>query len=328
MAKRASQLVIGIDLGGTNMQIGVVDAQHRVLGRAKKKTRASEGGDRVLERLVDGVHEACAAAGVSIRELKAVGIGAPGAIDSRTGTVLEAPNLRWRNYPLSKVLTRKLGHHAVVDNDVRAAIYGEWKLGAGRGVDDLLGCWIGTGLGGGFILGGRLYHGFFNTAGEIGHMTLYPGAQPAGMSVEDVCSRTAIVNRLLRLMATNHPSIIPELADGDVSDIKARIVAQAYQRGDKITKRVIQSAAEALGVGLANLVTALSLPRIVVGGGLTEAMGESLVSLIRDSVRAHALPEVTKKVEVVATRLEADAGLLGAALLAQEYVQKKVTRGR
>lgn len=325
MAKRTEQLIVGIDLGGTNMQIGVVDRQNRVRGRSKKKTRASEGGDRVIDRMVEGVHEACKEAKIPIKALSAIGIGAPGAIDPRTGVVREAPNLRWNNFPLAKVMARRLGHHVVVDNDVRAAIYGEWKAGAAKGVNDVLAVWLGTGLGGGLILNGRLYHGHFNTAGEIGHTTLFPFAPPAAASLEDNCSRTAVVRRIIRLIETNHPSIVPEITEGPLSDVKAKVVAAAFERNDKVTREVINKTAQMLGVGIANIVTTLALPRVVLGGGLTEAMGESLARLVREAVRAHAFPTVCKDVEVVVTKLKADAGLLGAALLARQWldVQRK-----
>jgi glucokinase len=318
--------IAGVDLGGTNMQIGVVSPEGRLLGRSKKKTRADEGSARVIQRIIDGIHEACVEAKVSPRSLAGVGIGAPGALDPSTGTVREAPNLRWRDVPLAKIIKRKLDKDVVVDNDVRAAAFGEYKLGAGRGAHDLLALWIGTGIGGGIILHGRLLHGATNTAGEIGHTTLFPGSPPGSRSLEQNCSRTAIVDRLVRLIRTNHPSIIPELADGDISDIKARIVAQAYAKGDKLTRDVVENAAWMLGVGAANAVTLLGLQRVVIGGGLTEAMGETLVALIRDSVRKHAFPEVVKRVEVVMTKLEADAGLLGAAMLARERLASRAAR--
>jgi|GEM_PF-237180 len=312
--------VIGIDLGGTNMQIGVVGPSLRVLGRAKKKTRAIEGSQRVLDRLVDGVHEACVDAKISLKEISAVGIGAPGAIDTKRGVVLDATNLRWTNFPLAAVLSRRLGHHIVVDNDVNAAIYGEYRLGAAKGFNNVLGVWIGTGIGGGFILNGAMYYGDTNTAGEIGHTILFPSAPPGSRTLENNCSRTAIVDRLVRLIRSNNPSQIVDLADGDLTDIKARVVAQAYAKNDRLTRTVVDNAAELIGISVANVVTILGIQRVVIGGGLTEAMKESLVGKIRESARKHAFPEICRQVEVVATKLEADAGLLGAAMMAHDWL--------
>jgi len=319
--------VIGIDLGGTNMQIGVVSPALKVVGRAKKKTRSMEGSQRVIDRLIDGVHEACVNAKISLKDISAIGIGAPGAVDPRRGMVLEATNLRWNDYPLAAVLSRKFGHHVVVDNDVNAAIYGEYRLGAAKGQDEVLGVWVGTGIGGGLILGGKMYYGATYTAGEIGHTILFPNTPPGSRSLENNCSRTAIVDRLVRLIRANHPSAITDLADGDLSDVKARIVAQAYAKNDRLTRLVVDNAAEMIGISVANVVTLLGIQRVVIGGGLTEAMGENLVGKIRESARRHAFPEVCRKVEVVATKLEADAGLLGAAMLARDWLESRKGKG-
>lgn len=321
MAK--GRFVAGIDLGGTNMQIGVVGPGNKVVGRAKKKTRAGEGSDRVLDRLVDGVHEACQAAGLTVRDLSAVGIGAPGAIDPAHGVVLEAVNLRWNNYPLSRVLSRKFGHHVVVDNDVNVAVYGEHQLGAAKGVRDTLGVWIGTGIGGGLILHNQLFYGATFTAGEIGHTILFPGNPPGSRSLENNCSRTALVDRLVRLIRANNPSIITDLAEGEMGDFKAKVIAQAYAKGDKLTRQVVDNAAYMLGISIANVVTLLGIQHVVLGGGLTESMGDDLVIPVRDAVRAHVFPAVCRKVEVVGTKLGPDAGLLGAALLARKWVEGK-----
>lgn len=318
--------VIGIDLGGTNMQIGVVGPTLKVVGRAKKKTRAAEGSQRVIDRLIDGVHEACADAKVPLTEIAAIGIGAPGAVEPKRGIVLEATNLRWNNFPLASVLGRRLGHHVVVDNDVNCAIYGEFRLGAAKGHDNVLGVWIGTGIGGGLILNGSMFYGSTHTAGEIGHTTLFPAMPPGSRSLENNCSRTAIVDRLVRLIRANNPSAVSDLAEGDLSDIKARIVAQAYIKNDKLTRNVVDNAADMLGISVANAVTLLGLQRVVIGGGLTEAMGENLVGKIRESARRHAFPEICRNVEVVATKLEADAGLIGAAMFARDWLER--TTGR
>lgn len=318
MAIPKRKLVIGIDLGGTNMQIGVVDPLYKIPGRSKKKTRANEGMQKVLDRIVDGVSEACQEAGVAVKDIAALGIGAPGAIDPAAGVVVQAPNLNWHNVPLAMLLKKRLNIPVVVDNDVNVAVYGEWRLGAGKGVTDMLGVWLGTGVGGGMILNSKLYYGGFFTAGEIGHNILFPGAPPGTRKVEDCCSRTAVVRHILQLIHTGRKSVIPEMCGGDLSEIRAKTVSMAYEKNDLPTREVIDNAAELLGIVVANAVTLLSLPRVVLGGGLTEAMGDALVKPVREATRRYVFPDVLKKVEVVATKLEANAGLLGAALLAQE----------
>src|SRR5262249_29484832 len=159
-----------------------------------------EGRDAVLSRIVDGIEEACTQAKIRMSELGGVGIGAPGAIDPAGGIVIEAVNLRWNDVPLAKLLGDKLRLPVFVDNDVNVAVYGENKLGAGENARDLLGVWLGTGIGGGLILNGELYYGNFFTSGEIGHTTLFPGNPPGARSFEQNCSRTSIVERLVKLI--------------------------------------------------------------------------------------------------------------------------------
>lgn len=315
--------IVGIDLGGTNMQIGVVNGDHKVIGRAKRKSKPEEGRDRVIQRIVDGVREACEDAKIDIKDVAAIGIGAPGAIDPETGTVLEAVNLRWDNVPLADLLSKQTGCRVVVDNDVNAAVYGENRLGAGENARDLLGVWIGTGIGGGLILNGALYYGSLYTAGEIGHTILFPNNPPGARSLEQVCSRTSIVERLTKLIRANEKSIIPSLVDGDLSQIKSKVVAKAYESGDPLTVEVVDDAARLVGISIAGVVTLLSLGRVVLGGGLTEALGKPFVQRVEQSAREHAFPAACRKVEVVESALADAAGVFGAAMIAQERLRKK-----
>jgi glucokinase len=310
--------VVGIDLGGTNVQIGVVSENKKILGRAKRKSKPEEGRDAVIGRIVDGVEEACKEGKVRLSELGGIGIGAPGAIDPDTGTVIEAVNLRWDNVPLADILGKKLGKPVFVENDVNAAVYGENKLGAGENARELLGVWLGTGIGGGLILNGKLYAGTFFTAGEIGHTTLFPGNPPGSRSLEQNCSRTSVVERLIKLIRSNHKSVIPSLVDGDLSEVKSKTVAKAYEMGDELTVEVVDNAAELVGVSIAGVVTLLSLGRVVLGGGLTEALGDALVDKVKKSVRAHVFPDKCRSVKVVGTKLLDDAGVMGSALIAME----------
>lgn len=309
---------VGIDLGGTNMQIGVVDHSNAIIGTCRKKTQAEDGQEKVLDRIVKGIEGACLEAAVAVKDLAGVGIGAPSPIDTTTGMVLDAVNLGWKNVPLADILHDRLGVRVAVDNDVNAAVYGEWKLGAGQGVDDLLGIWVGTGVGGGLVLSGRLYDGGFRTAGEIGHCILFPGAPLGNRNVENFCSRTNVVKRIEMLIKSNHKSSLLDMAEGDLSKVKSKLIARAYDEGDDLTREVVDESAHLLGIAAANAVTLLSLPRVIMGGGLTEAIGEPFVKKVRQSCRHYAFPDRCKEVDVLASTLEDNAGLLGAALIARE----------
>ena len=199
MARRTTvepTLVAGIDLGGTNMSIGIVDPKGRIVGACKRKTKAHEGKDVVLDRIVEGLVRACAEAAIEPAELAAVGIGAPSAIDFDHGVVINAGNLGWKNVPLRDLLQQRLRVPVVVDNDVNVAAWGEATLGAGVGKGDLLAVWVGTGVGGGLVLNGGLWRGPLFTAGEIGQVILQPGGAPGHRTVEEFCSRTAIVRSM------------------------------------------------------------------------------------------------------------------------------------
>lgn len=312
-------LVVGVDLGGTHMQIGVVDGSDRIMGRAKRMTDAEQGRDAVIGRISEAIDEACAGAGVKPSELAGIGVGAPGAIDAAKEVVLEAPNLRWNNVRLAERLSAAVGGRPVLlENDVNVAVYGENRLGAGGGARDLLGVWIGTGVGGGLILNGRLYEGASGTAGEIGQMILLPGAPLGGRTLEENCSRRQIVDRLSRLIRANHSSSLAEKLN-EQHRISSSDVAQAYQQGDALTRRVLEEVADFLAVTISGVVTLLGLQRVILGGGLSEELGQPFADLVRDRARERVFPRALgDALEVLATRLQADAGLLGAALLARD----------
>lgn len=308
-------LTAGVDLGGTNIQVGIIRPDARILGRSKLKTDPDAGYEAVVERVIRGVREACEDAGADFDQLACIGVGTPGPVDPRTGVVLEAVNLRWDNAPLRESLASKTGRPVSVENDVNAAIFGEWKHGAGRGASDLLAVWVGTGVGGGLILRGQPFSGHFNTAGEIGHMILVPGAAPGSRSLEHNCSRTAIADRITQLVRANRKSALAETIHAG-KRLKSKSLADAYQSGDELVCEVVNDSADRLGMAIGSIATLLSLERAVIGGGLTEALGEPYVSRIRAAAIREAFPKAVKRMEVVESALGDDAGIVGAGLLA------------
>lgn len=312
---------VGIDLGGTNIQFGVVSADLKLIGEAKRKTKAEEKLDGVLSRIEAGIEEACGEAGIETGDLGGIGIGAPGAVDPVKGIVLEAVNLRWDDVPLAEILTKRLKIKTYLDNDVNVAVYGENKLGAGKNAKNLLGVWVGTGIGGGLILNGELYYGQYLTAGEIGHTVLFPNLPRGIRSLEQNCSRTSIVDRLVKLIRANHKSKITGEVGDEFEKIKSRTLARYYREGekeDKLVIEVVDAAADLLGQSIGSVVTLLSLPRVVLGGGLTEALGPVFVERVERVVKEVAFPDACKKVDVVESSLEDNAGVFGAAMIAME----------
>lgn len=314
---------VGIDLGGTNMQVGVVSPDLKMLSRAKRKTKPDEGRDAVLDRIVDAITEACALAKIEMGDLGGVGIGAPGAVDPRKGVVIEAVNLRWNDLPLADILTKRLKVRTWLDNDVNVAVLGENRIGAGKGCEHLLGVWVGTGIGAGLILNSKLYYGDAMTAGEIGHTVLFPGCPRGSRSLEHTCSRTAVVERIVRLVRANHKSMIVDEVGGDLGSIKSKTLAKCYEAGDKLVREVVDTSADLLGVGVANAATLLSLQRVVLGGGLTEAIGKAYVERVQAAARALVFPDALRRLEVVPSKLEDDAGVYGAAIIAADRSEEK-----
>jgi glucokinase len=297
--------VIGIDLGGTHMQVGVVGPDGKLLGRSACHTHAERGFDAVIATIGEQCREACAAASLSLPDIGAVGLAAPGAVDPGRGIVLRAPNMGWDDVKAADALVANLGRPVMLDNDVNAAALAEAKLGAGKGFDDLLAVWIGTGIGGGLIFDGKVFHGPRFTAGEIGHVIMDPDAPEGRRKLEHIASRTAISRDIAE-------------ATGATETMGSSKIAEAYVGGDEAVRGVVDRAARTIGIAIANVATVLSLHRVIVGGGLVETLGRSFVGPIQASVREHVFPEELRGIEVVATQLGPDAGLLGAVMLARE----------
>lgn len=318
MAKNP-KLYFGIDLGGTNIQAAIYDAdKQEIVVRDGTKTKAKDGADAVLGRIEKVCNKLLDQAGLDAEAICGLGIGAPGAIDFDHGLVLDAPNLGWVDYPLRDKLSKKFPFAVTIDNDVNVGAWGEYKAGAGKGFDEQMSVFIGTGVGAGLVINGKLYHGTGHTAGEIGH-TIVGGRGTLGhRTVEDLASRTSMVRRLRHMIEYNHPSIVPELVDGDLSKIRSKVIAQAFEANDPLTVEIVADAARYVGMAIANVVTLLSLPCVVVGGGATEALGKPWMKQVRDNFEQHVFPEKLKTIRIVASELEDNAGPIGAALLAAE----------
>ena len=315
-----STLVAGIDLGATHMQVGIVDEAGSILARTSALTHPEDGFAGVLDRIATQIDRMCSQIGVARADLKATGVGAPGVMDPRTGVVRIAVNLGWTDTPLSETLSAKLGMPVALENDVNAALLAEWKLGAGQGSDNILGVWLGTGVGGALVLEGHLHYGAYLSGGEIGHTVVLPGAPLGSKTLEQSSSRSAIVRRLAQLIAQGRPSLLTELTDGDPAKAGSAEIANAYVGGDPLVVEVLDELVSILGVSLGNAVTLLSLDRIVIGGGLGEALGDLFCARLQSAVRATAFPDQCKDVQVVPSILRENAGLLGAALRGRDLI--------
>jgi glucokinase len=314
--------VVGVDLGGTKIRAAVFDDQHRILAREKKGTRAELGPQAVIERAAECVSEALAAAALPHTAVAAVGVGVPGMIDTRRGTVLVAPNLHWRNVPFAKLLSKRLHIPVAVVNDVQAGTMAVQRFGAGRKLQDFVCMFIGTGIGGGLVLRGEQYRGAGGMGGEIGHMVVVAYLGPkCGCGnygcLEAVASRSAIVRRIIKAMDDGQKSIIRTLCDGDTSRIRSRILAEAYRQDDKLVREIINDASHYIGIGAANLINILNPQAVILGGGLIEALGKRMLPRIMKAAFAHTIAASDERVNILDSGLGDDAGILGGALAAR-----------
>jgi len=309
---------IGIDLGGTKVALGKVDEQGRMIELLRSETHTQGGPGAAIEQIVQGVRQLSRDKAVSI---SGIGIGVAGQVDPDTGAVRFAPNLDWHDVPLRSDVEKACGIPVVVTNDVRAALWGEWLFGAGRGAGDLLCVFVGTGIGGGIVCGGKVLEGCSNSAGEIGHIIVDLNGPPCHCGstgcLESFAGGWAIARRAIASVKgmPEQGGTILELAGGKVEQISAKTVVQAFYAGDALAEQIMDEALNALSAGIATLVNVLNPCRLILGGGIVEGMPE-MVSRVERGVRLRALPAATGRFEIHSAKLGNQAGIIGAAALA------------
>lgn len=307
-----------MDLGGTKILTALVDERGEVSSRVRIATPKG-GPEAVVDAVVEAVQEVCARAGIDRSAARGVGVGAPGPLDHESGVVFEPPNMPgWRDVPLAEMLSPRLGLRVAVENDANAAAMGERWVGAGAGTDDLIYITVSTGIGGGLILGGRLYRGVTGTAGEVGHMVIEAGGPRCGCGrlgcLEALASGTAIAREARAAVLAGQPtslSVIP------VERLEAEDVALAARDGDPLARKVFARAAAALGTGIANLVNLFNPAMVIVGGGVARA-GDLLFGPVRRIVHQEAFERPGAAVRIVPAALGDDVGVVGAAAVARE----------
>ena len=317
-----ASLVIGVDLGGTKILAAVVDPQYRILGRAKRPTPADQGGAAILAAIVAAIDQAMADSRRDQAEIRAIGIGSPGPLDPSTGVIPFSSNLNVRNWALGPDLAAAMGRPVLLQNDVRVGGYGEYRLGAGRGHRNVLAAFVGTGVGGCLILDNQILEGATGNAGEIGHIIVKPGGPKCGCGrrgcLEALSSRTAIARRIGKAARRGLSSAIASKVDKKSGRLKSGDLAAAMLAGDPVAVAEVRRAARFLGLGIGGLINLLGPDVVVIGGGVTEALGEPFVELVRESARAQTLVDPDRKIQIKQAELGDDAGVLGAALLAVE----------
>jgi len=325
MAKEP-KFAIGIDLGGTKILAAFVNRKGTIIERVKLPTKIKKSAD-LIQMFFQAIDTLLDYASWKREDGCTIGIGAAGLIDPDRGIILQAPNLKvLEDLNLRQPLQERYQIPVFIDNDVNVGTFGELQLGAGQGASDVVGIFLGTGIGGGIITNGQIYHGFTKTAGEIGHVSLrYNGKKhplntaPRG-TLEAYAGRLAIARQIRKQIKQGKSSIVPSLIDNDWKRFKSGTLKKALKKDDKVVQDVLSQTAEFVGIGIANIAHTLGPQKIIVGGGVMEAVGDYLLPRIIQSARSRTLENSLKGVEIVEAALADDAIILGAAMLAfQKY---------
>jgi glucokinase len=323
-ASPSGKYVVGVDLGGTKILAGVFDAALNCLGRAKVSTKAHRGLAVVIDRAARCVRDAVDECDLELRHILGAGIGAPGASDPETGRVIFAPNLPgWRNVPLKKELERRLGIPVSVENDCNIQTLGVYQKEFRAKPRHLVGIFLGTGIGAGLVLDGKLHSGWNRTAGEIGHMVLKTDGPMCGCGnrgcFEVLASRNGILQRLQSGLEKGHKSSLADALGPDMRNARSGDLKKALKRGDRSVAKAVDQAAVYTGIAVANVINLLNPEVIVLGGGVMDALEERMLPRITETAAKYAMKGTAQGIKIVASKLGDDAGITGGAVLAWRH---------
>ena len=330
--RKKSRYIVGVDVGGTNIAVAALnESGSRTHALRIEPTRPDQGPEAVVDRLVRMIDtviaETIAETGAKRSAFIGVGVGAPGPLDRERGVVLVAPNLGWQNLALRDIIAERVGLKATLDNDANCATLGEWWLGAARGGRNVVGITIGTGIGGGLIFDGKLYHGSSDIAGEIGHMTIDSTGRWCKCGnygcLEQYASGTAIARRAREALIADSDSLMHRMVEGDLERLTAALVYEASKLGDMLALEVVQETARFLGAGVANMINIFNPDVVVVAGGVTQA-GDTLFEPLVREVRRRAFKAAVDAVRIVPGTLPGTAGVVGAVATYKQQALGKV----
>src|ERR671933_1881763 len=320
MPRARPQYIVGVDLGGTNIVVGAMpeDGSREIAMRAEA-THSERSAEGVVDRIVAMTEQVMAEVmdetGAGRRDFLGVGMGAPGPLDRERGVVVVAPNLGWHDFPLRDAVSDRVRLPTTLDNDANCATVGEWWCGAARGGRNVVGMTIGTGIGGGLILDGQLFHGASDVAGEIGHATIDVNGRLCKCGnygcLEAYASGPAIAERAREAIAGEEESILRRMVDGDLDRLTAATVYAAANDGDALAREIVRDTATFLGAGIANLLNIFNPDVVVVAGGVTQA-GDRLFEPLRAEVKRRAFRPAVAACRIVPGTLPGTAGVVGA----------------
>lgn len=312
---------VGVDLGGTKILAGIFNQQLKCSGRAKVSTKAQRGPDAVIDRIARCVRDAVDECDLELKKIKGVGVGAPGPVDPESGKVIVAPNLAWEDVPLKKDLEKQLDLPVFVENDCNICTLGVFETELQSKPQSMVGIFIGTGIGAGLILNGKPYSGFNRTAGEIGHMIIEVAGPKCNCGnrgcFEALASRQAIFRKIQSAVKDGQKTILTDMLGDELTDMRSGDLRKALRRGDKFVERIIEEAAEYIGIGVANVINLLNPEVVVLGGGIIDALEDDMMAIIVETAKDYVLSGTAKGIDIIASKLGDDAGIVGGAVFAR-----------
>ena len=320
-------LIVGVDMGGTSLRALVVDGRNRILAVEKTPTRRDKKTGELISDIAALVEDAVDSARRKWAHVRAVSFGAPGAVDPERGIVHRAPNLGWTNVALGPRLREFLGVPILVENDVNVGVIGEHALGAAKGAQDVVGVFVGTGIGGGIICRGKLYEGGRGAAGEVGHIVIQVDGPMCGCGkrgcAEALASRTAMEREVRAALRKGRKSIISKIMKKRHKNrMTSSVIQAALKKNDPLMREVLKHAQRYLGILVANIVNTLDPQVVVIGGGIAERLQEDFVGPIRTTAYKYFLQSRdAERVKIVPGVLGDNAGALGAVVLARQRLR-------
>lgn len=309
---------IGVDLGGTNIAVGVVDENMKIIGRGKVKTRAPRPAAEIFDDIALAVEMAVKDAGISMDDVSVVGVGTPGSVNKSNGNIEFSNNLEFNNVPAKEMLEERIGKTVFLDNDANCAALGEAIAGVGNGVGNFVAITLGTGVGSGIIVNGKIVVGVNYCAGEMGHMVICADGKPCNCRRkgcwEQYSSATALIAQTKEAMNNNPDSLMWKLAGG-IDSVSGRTAFDAMRQGDKTAAEVVDRYIYYLSIGICNVINALQPEIVCIGGGISHE-GDYLLKPLQKYVDEQRYSiYASKQTKIVAAQLGNDAGIFGAALL-------------
>jgi glucokinase len=320
-ASSKGEYLVGVDLGGTKILAGVFTTSLKCIGRSKMSTKADRGPETVIERVAHCVQDAVDECDLSLKQVRGIGIGSPGAIDSENGKVMFAGNLGWKDVSLKKELEEHLDLPVFLQNDCNVCTLGVHEVELEGKPRNMVGIFLGTGIGGGLIIEGKLYSGFNRMAGEIGHMLLEINGPKCTCGNkgcwEALASRSALFRQVAQAVKEGQKTVLTSMLGDDLKDLRSGDLRKAIKQGDKFVEHIVEEAAKYTGIAVANLINILNPEVIVIGGGLMDALENEMMPVVVETAREHAFPGADKGMKILASKLGDDAGITGAAVLAR-----------